>query len=243
MKNITKFISEIENFDFLRNEEHYLDELVFNLIIPQNLQQEFYEDIANFNYDIVDQFDYDEYKISLISYLTRKFSKIFIEVIHKSERNVLLISQLIDLLMKSNLFYNNFLQNYHQYKIITSKILCDYIRELMANLRTVIDDIRLGYNIKIGWENIFVNEFYYQKFNDCKDYIFDDFNFCSFIFQKMLQNNFIYPIQHIPFATWLLSNEYISEKLFSGINENAGFTSKGLKNKGRLKVFENVFEV
>ena len=246
MKTVQELISENKGFDFLNNEERYLDELVFEFCVPENKKHFYKKGFTNSNYKKIESLtDYESFKSSVERYLDKKFSVNFSTIL-KLNKNTKFISELIECLNLSYRFYSSFTRNDSQYKNITAKLLFEKINSLWYDLSDYKNEMFEGLKMDNGWELIFLNEHYYFKFNDYirNNNIIEPFPDHSYLFRRMTHEKFMFSISHKDYRDWLLRNGFIKQREHHDFDlKNTFSTLKNSSTPSRENNFNNIFEL
>lgn len=123
------------------------------------------------------------------------------------------------------------------FEALPSKVLQISLSELENSLNR-IESNQMSSESEI-WENFFTNQINYINFKKyISSFIVDEYTDYSFLFQKMLQNKFIYRIKHKEFIEWLKKHEFITQRIFEKI---ASYPNLKSLNKSYSVARENNF--
>lgn len=231
--------------------ENYVKNNLETITIKINELNELYKDSSEFKNKVKEHINKEQ----------QEYVNLFLNVFNNETSNIRMsykIYNLIIYLIKTfqlseekiflNLSKNEifiFDEYLNSYKSCYISLKNEYGRYFKEAFLLEIDGKSSGNKIPPVWEGIFKNERYFNAFYNYKNKYILDINIdYSYLFQRMLIENFIYPIKHKDFIKWLSKFELIKDYEYHKLNEKGGFMSL-LKSTSiqRTNNFNIVFEI
>ena len=238
---IRTFIDEIPNVYLIVDNDKDKLKVAWNFGLTREQQIKYPLEELSFEKIIeAEDINLDDYRINLETKIETEFRVICENIklrLSYIEDKLPFTSALKNKISNSKKYLEKQVIRKDSFEALPSKVLQISLSELENSLN-LIESNQMSSESEI-WENFFTNQINYINFKKyISSFIVDEYTDYSFLFQKMLQNKFIYRIKHKEFIEWLKKHEFITQRIFEKI---ASYPNLKSLNKSYSVARENNF--